>query len=206
MQKIYDMFDTLSLSDQVKITNDFKNIIDNKRRDIFMKNICKDLVFELNTYNNQNYIILIFPGKKYQIFLFVQDFNFEQESIKVGINMIGESYDKSYFESIPKTVIGKDSYITYYCRECSENGDYDVDSDIDVYFQDDTIPCLQCKSKFLSCTTDIPHEHISMIFNEYHMEYIRNFNIFLFNIYTFFDDIHNIRKTTTEDFCKKNDF
>ena len=71
MQKIYDMFDTLSLSDQVKITNDFKNIIDNKRRDIFMKNICKDLVFELNTYNNQNYIILIFPGKKYQIFLFV---------------------------------------------------------------------------------------------------------------------------------------
>lgn len=205
MEKIYDIFDRLTLDDQIKITKDFQNIIDNKRRVIFMKNIYKSTWVTIDTYKDKNYIVLTYPDKRYKIFLFIQDFNFEEEVIKVGIN-IDESYDKSYFDSIPRTQIGNETYLLYYCRECSENGDFGVDSETDMYFQDDSITCLQCKSKFLSCTVDIPHDHIYKIFNEYDMEYIRNFNVFLLNIYTFFGDIDNIHKTTTEDFCKKNDF
>ena len=195
--KICGLFETLSLEEKINILQFFQANVRNERKHIFLATIPRYIIIETT---ENGYILLSYIDRPYKLNIYVDKFN----DIKLGI-VSDDVYHKSYFESICRISISEDIHLVYKCRYCNANGDYNNDSDTDVYF-DNTKNCDNCDSKFLDVVCKYEHKDYLKIFNNYdigHSEFVCNV---LKNLYDYFHGIENIMNTTNEEFIRKHNF
>ena len=189
--KICELFKTLSLEEKINILQLFQTHVKNEKKNIFLETIPKYIIIDRTEHD---YILLTYIDRPYKLNIYVDKFN----DIKLGI-ITDEVCNKSYFESISRISISDDIHLVYKCRYCNANGDYNNDSDTDVYF-DNTKDCFACKSKFLDVVCKYEHKDYLKIFNNYDMVHSEFVCAVLKKLYDYFHRIDNIMNTTNEDF------